>query len=133
MSIDASRFAETVIFLCAEAICVNAAGGPQGDGISIRTDFPGGNVLVESIEGDVVHVAPDLRGGRDWFYWCFEAHTDTTRRLSFVFPEKPMKFVSMQGPAVSRDQGKTWNWLGAEDATGSSLAYAFGPGRKMRF
>ena len=133
MSINARRSAVSVICLFAAAIGANAAGSPQEDAVSIRTDFPGGNVSIRSIEGDVVHVEPDLRGGRDWFYWCFEVRADTARRLRFVFPEKPMKFVGMQGPAVSRDGGKTWNWLGAEDATGSSFSYDFQPARKVRF
>ncbi|MBC8877199.1 MAG: hypothetical protein H8E44_47835 [Planctomycetes bacterium] len=65
MNINARRSAVSVVSWFAAAIGATAAGSPQEDAVSIRTDFPGGNVLVESIEGDVVHVEPDLRGGRD--------------------------------------------------------------------
>jgi len=35
--------------------------------VTIRTDFPGGNVAVAKNAGGTVHVAPDLRGDRDKF------------------------------------------------------------------
>lgn len=41
--------------------------------VSIRADFPGGNVSVLQNAGATVQVAPDLRGGQPWFYWHFEA------------------------------------------------------------
>ena len=42
--------------------------------VRIAADFPGGNIKVEKIDGETIHVAPDLRDtqkGQWWFYWCF--------------------------------------------------------------
>ena len=80
--------------------------------VTIRTDFPGGNVLVVKNEGAAVHLAPDLRGGPAWFYWHFEAEASQAGRVNFVFANPPM--VGVRGPAVSRDGGRTWQWLGAD-------------------
>ena len=133
MHLPTTRMVVSASFLFATALCASAAENPSEDEVSIRADFPGGNVLVRSIEGDIVHLEPDLRGGRDWFYWSFEICTDRAQQLSFMFPEQQMKFVSMQGPAVSRDGGETWDWLGAEGATGSSFHYDFEADQRVRF
>lgn len=117
----------------AVTIAATVPGVTQGSEITIRSDFPGGNVVVKGIEGNVVHLEPDLRGGREWFYWCFEVQAATSRRVSFVFPEKQMRFVSMQGPAVSLDGGGTWDWLGAAGATGSSFHFDFESDQTVRF
>jgi len=83
--------------------------------ISINANFPGGNVLVKNIEGDTVHVAPDLRGGRPWFYWYFEVEVARPCRLTFVFAGPPK--LSARGPAISLDEGHTWQWLGVDHVT----------------
>jgi len=80
--------------------------------VTIRADFPGGNVLVKRNEGATLHLAPDLRGGRPWFYWHFEAQASQPGRVTFVFADPPQ--VGARGPAVSRDGGKSWQWLGAD-------------------
>lgn len=80
--------------------------------VAIRADFPGGNVLVEKNEGATVHLAPDLRGGPPWFYWNFEAQASQAGSVNFLFSRPPM--VGVRGPAVSRDGGKSWQWLGAD-------------------
>lgn len=35
------------------------------------------------------------------------------RNLSFLFPQEGL-YLASTGPAISRDQGNTWNWLGEE-------------------
>lgn len=105
---------------------------PINEAISITADFPGGNVIVEKIEGNVVTLRPDLRGGRDWFYWSFECQTSERRNLRFVLPEKRnMKFIGMQGPAISRDAGRTWNWMGGESVDGSAFECEFEAGKPL--
>lgn len=105
----------------------------SGESVSIKADFPGGNVIVEKLEGDVVTLKPDLRGGRDWFYWSFECRTKTRRKLRFVLPDKrTMKYIGMQGPAVSNDGGKTWDWLGADTVDGPAFECAFEPDKPLR-
>lgn len=97
--------------------------------VTIRTDFPGGNVLVTDNAGDVVQVSPDLRGGRPWFYWCFEATAVQTGGVTFAFPEKVGGFehgaIGFQGPALSTDGGQTWNWMGTDNVDGDSFFYDF--------
>lgn len=99
--------------------------------VAVRTDFPGGNAVVVKNAGAAVELAPDLRGGRDWFYWCFEATAARPGEVTFTFPAKVAGFtngaVGHQGPAVSTDGGKTWNWMGNDTAVvrGRSFTYSF--------
>ena len=40
--------------------------------VLVDADYPGGNVIVERIDGAHVYVRPDLRDTRgNWFYWNF--------------------------------------------------------------
>ncbi len=78
--------------------------------MKIRTDFPGGNVVVRNIDGKRIELSPDLRDtSTNWFYWYFEAEFDAPGEYEFVFD---MPAVGSQGPAVSLDGGATWNWGG---------------------
>jgi len=95
--------------------------------VTIRSDFPGGNVLVERNEGETVHLAPDLRGGKPWFYWHFEAEASRPGRVLFIFDSGAR--VGVRGPAISRDAGLTWQWLGAEHVRYNVAADAENPKR----
>src|SRR5688572_26530170 len=78
--------------------------------VDIRHDFPGGNILVESNEGSTVRISPDLRDTtKPWFYWYFEARASQPGKVVFSF-NGGMK-IGVRGPAVSLDEGKTWEWL----------------------
>ncbi len=106
--------------------------------VAITSDFPGGNVKVTRNQGSRVHVEPDLRGGRPWFYWCFEATAEKPGRVDFTFPAKVAGFsngaIGFQGPAISRDQGLTWKWMGTEQVDGSTFSYDFSvEGERVRF
>lgn len=75
--------------------------------------FPGGNILIEREEGDRLWVSPDFRHmqeGHKWFYWSFETENRTPRTVVFSH----QNYLSKRGPAMSRDRGKTWRWLGRE-------------------
>jgi hypothetical protein len=94
--------------------------------LSLRSDFPGGNIVLEKIEGDEVCVHQDLRDTEgDWFYWCFRVEGAPGRRLTFHFTGS--KAIGPLGPAVSRDDGRTWQWLGHRESA-TAFRYAFGPG-----
>lgn len=80
--------------------------------ITINTAFPGGNALVRNNAGNTVEIAPDLRGGKPWFYWYFEATASAPGRATFVFV-KPGA-IGVRGPALSQDGGKAWSWMGAD-------------------
>ncbi len=122
-SVIASLFLALVLFA--------AVGGQATESgeVTIRADFPGGNVTVLHADGDSVQVAPDLRGDNPWFYWCFEAKASKPGRVEFVFPKKVAGFtdgaIGYQGPAISTDRGKTWNWMGTENVDGNSFVYDF--------
>lgn len=78
--------------------------------LKISADFPGGNVTVDSIRGTTVYLSPDLRDtDRDWFYWYFSVKSNESDSVRFVF--NPKNCLTIKGPAVSMDSGKTWNWL----------------------
>lgn len=101
--------------------------------ISIDSDFPGGNIVVERIADGEVHLHQELRDtGIDWFYWCFRVRgaEGTTRR--FVFTAS--RAIGVRGPAVSLDHGGTWNWLGADAVERNAFSYTFpAAARDVRF
>lgn len=86
-----------------------ASSTAQEPRVTIRSDFPGGNVKVLANEPKAVTIAPDLRGSPDWFYWYFSAQTDHPGDVTFTLPHAPK--LGVRGPAISRDDGKTWGWL----------------------
>jgi len=101
--------------------------------IAIKADFAGANVIVQDNAGNTVQIAPDLRGGKPWFYWYFEATADKPGRVTFVLPAKGLP-IGMQGPAVSLDLGKTWKWAGADHVKDNTFFYDFTKaGQKVRF
>lgn len=81
----------------------------------IDAAYPGGNIIVDKIEGDTCFLRPDLRDtrtGQWWFYWNFRVRGAAGRTLHFRFTERnPIDFC---GPTISRDGGVSWLRLGAE-------------------
>jgi hypothetical protein len=95
-------------------------------GFTIDADFPGGNIIVDKVDGNDVHLRPDLRDtSGTWFYWCFRVRGAAGRNLTFHFTRYDP--VGVRGPAVSLDGGRTWKWLGRASATVKSFTYAFPP------
>ena len=96
------------------------------DSVQIDCDFPGGNILVDRVEGDDVYLQQDPRDTTGfWFYWSFRVRHAAGRRLIFHFTDG--KVVGVRGPAVSRDGANTWFWLDDNSVTPESFAYQFGP------
>ncbi|MBR4750312.1 MAG: hypothetical protein IK077_00975, partial [Thermoguttaceae bacterium] len=79
----------------------------QGAEPQIDVDFPGANVVVDSISDDgLVKVRPDLRDTvGDWFYTAFRVKCAQGRTLTFEF-DAPNR-VGARGPAISSDGGET--------------------------
>jgi hypothetical protein len=111
--------------------------------VSITSGFPGGNALVTNKGANTFQIAPDLRGGQNWFYWYFEAQSSQSETATFVF--SPTN-VGVRGPAYSIDNGKTWTWMGADKVenlppaqpgakvTEAKFTYKFNKaGEKVRF
>jgi len=130
-----------ILLFCTSLFSVAPVGVYADDAaIAISADFPGGNVLVKQIDGLNVELAPDLRGGRDWFYWAFQATARQAGEVTFTFPPKVAGAlngaVGNHGPAISTDDGKTWSWMGTASAVtqGRSFRYRFTrAGESVRF
>jgi hypothetical protein len=110
------------------AVCLLLAEQLQGDvaaaTIRIDADYPGGNVVVEEMEGDRVRLRPDLRDTATWwFYWNFRVRGAAGRKLEFQFAGPNP--IGVRGPAVSHDGGKSWAWLGTAAVDGGSFVYDF--------
>jgi len=87
--------------------------------------FPGGNIVLERIEEDSVFLRQDLRDTQgEWFYWCFRVKGAQGKNLTFHFTRGNV--VGVRGPAVSRDGGDSWEWLGPNEMCDSSFHYSFG-------
>jgi hypothetical protein len=95
--------------------------------------FPGGNILVERVEGDDVYLRQDPRDTEGWwFYWYFRVRGAAGRTLAFHFTDKNV--FAARGPAVSTDGGDTWAWLGADRCDGAAFGYTFPAGaEEVRF
>ena len=106
-------------FLLVLALLTN----PQ-EGLRVDAAFPGGNILVDKIDGDTVSVHQDLRDtAGDWFYWQFRVRGAEGRTLTFQFTKGNV--IGVLGPALSKDGGATWTWLGANSVKGTSFHYTF--------
>ncbi|MEE8451048.1 MAG: hypothetical protein V3R99_04005 [Thermoguttaceae bacterium] len=105
------------------AIVISGPGTARAE-LRIDADYPGGNILVESIDGDVVALRQDLRDTEGWwFYWSFRAYGAEGKTLTFRFTNRNV--LGTRGPAVSLDAGRTWSWLGAENVENTSFSYTF--------
>lgn len=92
--------------------------------VRIDDDIPGGNIIVDAVDGDTVSVRQDLRDTEgDWFYWAFRVRGAAGRKMTFRFPGRAP--LSALGPAVSLDRGHTWQWLGADSIHQASFTYTF--------
>lgn len=78
--------------------------------MQIDTDFDGGNVIIEKIDGDHVYSKPDYRDSTGpWFYWYFAVKHANGRTLTF-HPTVP-NMLTNHAPAYSVDEGTRWQWL----------------------
>lgn len=92
--------------------------------VLVDADFPGGNIIVESVAGNEVFLRQDLRDTEGhWFYWCFRVRGAAGRTLTFHFTEGNV--IGVRGPAVSTDGGETWSWLGTPDSDEPHFSFPF--------
>lgn len=90
--------------------------------LQIDADFPGGNIVLERIEDNLVYLHQDLRDTQGWwFYWYFRARGAAGREVVFRFTNGDV--FSSRGPACSLDGGQTWHWLGRGCVTGTSFRH----------
>jgi hypothetical protein len=119
------------------AVVAVAAPSTVRAAIEIDARYPGGNIMVERIDGDVVYLRPDQRDTTTWwFYWNFRVRGVAGRSLRFVF-QGPSP-IGVRGPAISIDGGANWSWLGqeavSEESEDASFHYSFASdAREVRF
>lgn len=93
--------------------------------VVVDADFPGGNIVLDAIDGHTIRLRHDQRDTVEpWFYWYFRVRGAAGQRLTFQFTQGPV--IGLRGPAVSVDGGQTWQWLGA-GGRDDEFAFAFGP------
>lgn len=90
--------------------------------IILDSPSPAGNILLDAVDGTTFVVRPDLRDTTiDWFYWCLRVRMDAPAPFHISFdPGHP---IGVLGPALSRNQGWTWEWLGRECVEGNGFSY----------
>ena len=92
--------------------------------IKINSDFPGGNIIVDSVTQDTVYLRPDNRDSeKPWFYWYFEVSNTDKKQVIFKFNQQNV--MTTFGPAVSLDAGETWNWLFSEPSDQDYFIFNF--------
>ncbi|OQB43448.1 MAG: Zinc carboxypeptidase [Candidatus Latescibacteria bacterium ADurb.Bin168] len=95
--------------------------------VTVDCDFTGGNIVVDAIDGDTVHLRQDLRDTTtDWFYWYFRVGGAAGRALTFQFTKS--RALGARGAAMSPDGGRNWRWLGAVPVQGNRFSYTFPDG-----
>ena len=72
--------------------------------LNIDADFPGGNIVLERIEGGDIYLHQDNRDSSNWFYWYYRVRGAASRTLSFHFT-KEFPFMDKDG-VEEGDQGK---------------------------
>jgi hypothetical protein len=101
--------------------------------IEVDADFPGGNIVVLKVDGDVVQLKQDLRDTQgDWFYWYFRVRNAAAgRTVKFQFMASDV--IGNLGPAVSTDEGLTWTWLGRGTVKDRAFEYRVADDGEVRF
>ena len=99
-----------LIGLLSSLLMISCGGEKKKPELKITANVPGGNITVDSIQGTTVYLQPDLRDtDHPWFYWYYAVKSNQSDSVRFVFDTKDC--LTIKGPAVSRDGGKTWAWL----------------------
>lgn len=92
--------------------------------MKIETDFPGGNLIVKEIRDHEAVISVDQRDTPiPWFYWCFRAVFKEKGDYRFRFDPKDK--IGTRGPAVSRDDGAAWEWLGRESVNYPECSFVY--------
>jgi len=86
--------------------------------IKIHKNYPGGNIRVNNIKGNIVNLEQEIRDTTLWwFYWGFCIDSPPEGELIFNFTNGDV--VGPQGPAVSNDRAE-WKWLGEKSVISRS-------------
>ncbi len=101
-----------------------AGADDTGGQLAVDANFAGGNIIVDRVAGDTVHLHQDLRDtGTWWFYWNFRVRNAADRNIRFQFAGQSP--IGVLGPAVSQDRGQSWTWLGSKAVKGNAFEFKF--------
>ena len=94
--------------------------------LNIDSDFPGGNMIVEKIDGDDVWLRQDPRDTEGWwFYWLCRITGAAGREVTLHFTDGNV--LTERGASIS-DDGLNWRWLAPETVEGDSFTFRFPEG-----
>lgn len=104
--------------------------------LTLDTDFPGGNArFLEYDDADPacprLRLAPDLRDTEGyWFYWyCRISGRRLPRAILLDFADNHA--IGDLGPAVSCDDGESWDWTGAAAVRGNTAIVSIPAGTEV--
>ena len=109
------------------------------DGLVLTSDFCGGNMIFVARDQNNIYIRQDPRDTvitwsknlKDWFYWYFEARCAVSEEYTFHLSGSDA--LGPCGPAVSKDEGKTWEWLHDSHRTAGQFRYRLTAGEPLRF
>lgn len=88
--------------------------------LTIDAAFPGGNIILERVEGKTFYLSQDLRDTEGWwFYWYFRLRGGAGQHVTFHFTNKDV--FTCRGPAMKLGDGP-WSWLGREKVQGTAFS-----------
>ncbi len=91
---------------------------------TLTADAPAGNVIVDDLDDATARIRQDQRGSTEpWFYWRFAVRGAQGRTIRFEFTDWDV--IGSRGPCVSRDGGRSWDWLGRDDDQAPTFTYRF--------
>ncbi len=128
-----------LVLLIVGHLSVDAQQRPAKYVVTVDADFPGGNIVLDSIIKDTVFIHHDLKDTEgNWFYWHFRVKgvpQGKTVFFKFTHPwnslKKSTSVIGVYGPGISLDKGKTWNWLGIESVSEDGFKYQFKSGNSV--
>jgi hypothetical protein len=104
--------------------------------IRVDADFPGGNIIVESLQSTApgvwqVRLRQDWSTSSEWwFYWRFRVQGAAGQRVRFEFADGDV-FTS-RGPCYSAD-GENWQWPGADAVRNNAFEWSFAEQEEAHF
>lgn len=100
--------------------------------MKITTEYSGGNIIVNRIDGNIVYLQQALRDTSTWwFYWNFCVENPQFEEMEFHFDDGEV--VGNFGPACSDDL-INWTWCQPECLiNNSSFKYRFKAGEKKKY
>jgi hypothetical protein len=92
--------------------------------LKISSGFPGGNIILNKMDGDTVWLEPDLSFTEgEWFYWYFKASGIPGKTVTFRFDQDNV--FAKYGPAYSINNDETWKWYGENRTANNGFSFPF--------